>query len=109
MPVVLQNPYVPAVPSYDKIHLDHLTITLERTDYAKTQIQARVRPYYQDAEGKKTFSPEAQEIFIDDADAWAAQLAGTGDMRGVTAGDHIKAIVGLLVDTRTDLGSTEIV
>jgi len=27
MPVVLNTPYVPSVPQYDKVRLDHLTIT----------------------------------------------------------------------------------
>lgn len=47
MPVVLQTPVVPAAPSYDKVHLDHLTITQEQTDYSKVVIQARVRLYNQ--------------------------------------------------------------
>lgn len=110
MPVVLQNPYVPAVPTYDKIHLDHITITLEKTQYAKAQIQARVRPYYQDPDtGEKSFSPDAQTIVIDDAEAFAIELAGQGDMRGVDAMNNIKAIVAFLVETKTSLGSTQIV
>jgi hypothetical protein len=32
-----------------------------------------------------------------------------GDMRGVEADDHIKAIVALLVETMTDLGETQVV
>ena len=106
MPVILNTPYVPEVPQYDKIHLDHLTITLEKTDYAKTQIQARVRMYYQGQDGVKHFSSESKEIFINDAAAWVTQLAMQGDMRGVEADNHIKAIVALLVETQTTLGST---
>lgn len=108
MPVLLTNPYVPEVPQYDKIHLDHLTITLEKTDYAKTQIQARIRMYFQGEDGVKHFSSESKEIFIDDAQAWVVQLAMQGDMRGVEADNHIKAIVALLVETQTNLGSTSV-
>jgi hypothetical protein len=106
MPIVLQNPYVPSVPAYDKIHLDHLTIVLEKTNYSKTSIQARIRPYFQDPEtGEKSFCPDSKEIYIDDAEAWAIEKAQTtGDMRGVQAGDLIKQIVALLVETQTDLG-----
>jgi hypothetical protein len=111
MPIVLQNPYTPTVPTYDKIHLDHMTVSLEKTVYAKTQIVARVRPYYQDpVTGEKSFSPDHREIVIDDAEAWAVQKAQTtGDMRGIEAANHIKAIVALLVETSTDLGSTTLV
>jgi hypothetical protein len=106
MPVVLQTPYTPTVPTYDKIHLDHLTIVLEKTNYSKTSIQARVRPYYQDpVTMEKLFSPDSHEIYIDDADAWAYGLATNGDMRGAEAGGHIKAIVALLVETQTTLGT----
>ena len=109
MPVVLSAPYVPTVPTYDRIHLDHMTIVLEKTNYAKTSIQARIRPYYQNEAGEKTFCPDSKEIYIDDAEAWAIQKAqSTGDMRGVEAANHIKAIVSLLVETQTDLGDTEI-
>jgi hypothetical protein len=108
MPVILNTPYVPSVPQYDKVHLDHLTIMLEKTDYAKTQIQARVRMYYQGEDGVKHFCPEHKEIFIDDAGAWVLQLAGAGDMRGVEADNHIKAIVALLVETMTNLGTTTV-
>jgi hypothetical protein len=109
MPVILNTPYVPTVPQYDKVHLDHLTIMLEKTDYAKTQIQARVRMYYQGEDGVKHFSSEHREIFIDDATSWVTQLAMGGDMRGVEADNHIKAIVALLVETMTDLGETQVV
>jgi hypothetical protein len=108
MPVILNTPYVPSVPQYDKVHLDHLTIMLEKTDYAKTQIQARVRMYYQGEDGVKHYSTEHKEIFIDDAGAWVMQLAMGGDMRGVEADNHIKAIVALLVETMTNLGTTTV-
>ncbi len=108
MPVILTTPYVPTVPQYDKVHLDHLTITLEKTDYAKTQIQARVRMYYQGEDGVKHFCPEHKEIVIDDAQAWVMQLAMQGDMRGVEADTHIKSIVALLVETQTNLGGTSV-
>jgi hypothetical protein len=110
MPVVLTTPYTPTVPTYDKIHLDHITIVLEKNNYAKTSIQARVRPYYQDPNtGEKTFSPDATEIYIDDAVQWAVNLAQVSDMRGIEAEGHIKAIVALLVETETSLGGTTIV
>ena len=109
MPVTLNTPYVPPAPTYDKIHLDHLTITLERTDYAKTQIQARVRMYYQDPNtGVKTFSPDTKEVSILDAEQWVTNLAVQGDMRGVQAADAIKQIVALLVAAATDLGDTTV-
>ena len=109
MPVVLQTPYTPSVPTYDKVHMDHLTITLERTEYAKTRIQARVRPYYQDpVTGKKSFSPEHTEIAIDDAEQWIIGLAQQGDLRGVEAEVHIKSILALLVETCTSLGNANI-
>lgn len=109
MPITLQTPYVPAVPQYDKVHLDHLTITLEKTDYAKTQIQARMRLYYQDpVSGAKTFSTETREIYIPDAEAWAIQLAGSGDNRGLDAAGYIKEIVSLLTATQTNLGDSTI-
>lgn len=109
MPVILNTPYVPTVPQYDKVHLDHLTITLEKTDYAKGQIQARVRMYHQGEDGIKHYSSDHKEIFIDDAAVWVTQLAMEGDMRGVEADNHIKAIVALLVETNTNLGTTTVV
>lgn len=109
MPIILETPYTPASPEYNKIHLDHLTITIEKTDYARTQIQARVRPYIQDPiTGVKTFSSAATEIVIDDAEAWATELAMAGDMRGAEAANYIKLIVSLLVETKTTFGSTSV-
>jgi hypothetical protein len=108
MPVSLNTLYVPEVPSYDKVHLDHLTITLEKTDYAKTQIQARVRMYYQDNLGRKFFSSEHRDIFIEDAEVWITTLNENGDTRGLEAEAHIKGIVSLLVETQTTLGETTI-
>lgn len=109
MPVVLQTPVVPNAPSFDKIHLDALTIALEKTNYAKTTIQARVRLYYQDpVTGNKTFSSETREIAIDDAEAWAVALAGSNDLRGVQAAQYIKEIVALLVSTHTEFGSSTV-
>lgn len=106
MPVLLTNPYVPPSPSYDKVHLDHMTITLERTNYAKTQIQARVRLYYQDpTTGEKTFSPDTRDVVIDDGEQWATALAMQGDMRGAEAANAIRQIVALLVSTSTGLGN----
>ena len=111
MPVILQTPYTPNVPTYDKIHLDHLTVSLEKTNYAKTQIVARLRPYYQDpVTNEKTFSPDTKDVVIEDAEAWAIAMAQTsGDMRGVEAGNHITSIVALLVETSTNLGTTQVV
>lgn len=109
MPITLTTPYIPAVPQFDKVHLDCLTIALEKTDYAKTNIQARVRLYYQDPiSNVKTFSQETREISIPDAEAWAIQLAGQGDMRGVTAAGYIKEIVALLVATQTEFGNSTV-
>ena len=107
MPVLLTTPFVPPAPSYDKVHLDHLTVTLERTTYAKTQIQARVRLYYQDpVTGDKTFAPDTRDVSILDGEQWATALAMQGDMRCVEAANAIKQIVALLVATETDLGNT---
>jgi len=107
MPITLNSPYIPNVPQFDKIHLDALTIALEKTNYAKTNIQARIRMYYQDpVTGAKTFSTETREISIPDAEAWAIELAGQADMRGIQAAGYIKEIVALLVSTQTDLGNT---
>lgn len=109
MPVVLSTPVVPNVPSYDKVHLDSLSITLDRTDYAQTHIQARVRLYYQDPNTLvKTFSLDTYDIVIDDAEAWATALATGGDMRGVDAGTAIRQIVALLVATETTLGNSTV-
>lgn len=108
MPVVLETPYTPPAPDYDKIHLESLLVLLEQTDYAKTQIQARIRPYYQDETGHKVFSPESRDILVEDAEKWVTELAQQGDMRGVEAGNHIKSIVALLVATKTDLGTAGI-
>lgn len=108
MPVVLENPYTPPTTAYDKIHLESLFVLLEATDYARTQIQARIRPYYRDAEGHKVFSPESRDILVDDAEKWITELAQHGDLRGVEAGNHIKSIVALLVATKTDLGTAGI-
>lgn len=106
MPVILTTPFVPTAPVYDKVHLDHMTVTLEKTDYAKTQIQARIRLYKQDPEtGVKTFSTETHDIFIEDAVVWATDKAmQNGDMRGIDAGNHITSIVALLVEICTNLG-----
>lgn len=107
MPIVLNSPYTPVVPSFDKIHLDSLVIALEKTEYAKAQIQARVRLYSQDpVSGIKTFSQEVREISIPDAEAWAISLAQQNDMRGLTAAGHIKEIVALLVATQTEFGNS---
>lgn len=107
MPITLASPYAPAVPSFDRVHLDALTVALEKTDYAKTQIQARVRLYSQDpVSGVKTFSQEVREINITDAEAWAIGLAQQSDMRGVTAAGYIKEIVALLISTQTEFGSS---
>lgn len=109
MPIILDTPFVPPAPSYDKIHLDHLTITLERTNYAKTQIQARVRLYYQDPDtGDKTFSPDTRDISITDGEQWMMSLAIQGDMRGIEVANAIKQLVALLVATETDLGNASI-
>lgn len=109
MPITLTTPYVPEVPQFDKIHLDCLTIALEKSEYAKTNIQARLRLYYQDpVSGVKTFSTETREISIPDAEAWAIGLAGQGDMRGITAAGYIKEIVALLAGTQTDLGTSTV-
>lgn len=108
MPVILNSPYVPPAPAYDKIHLDSFTLTRQRTDYSLTQIQARIRLYYQDpATGKKYFSPDTRDIVIDDAEAWIVQLGQAGDLRGIAAEEHIKNIVALLVETKTDLGTAQ--
>lgn len=109
MPVILNSPYVPPTPTYDKIHLDHFTLTRERTDYSKTQIQARIRLYYQDpTTGKKHFSPDTRDIVVEDAEAWVLQLGQAGDLRGIASEEHIKNIVALLVETKTDLGSAQV-
>jgi hypothetical protein len=108
MPVILNTPIIPAVPEYDKVHLEHLIVTLEKTNYAKTQITAKLRPYYQDSNGNKIFSTDAVDILIEDAEQWITQLALQGDMRGVEANDHIKAIVAFLVETKTNFGTTTI-
>ncbi len=105
MPVVLQTPHVPNAPAYDKVHLDHFTIVLEKTQYAKAQIQARVRLYYVDENGVKVFSDETKEISISDAEAWVLELDSQGNGRGVEAMEHIKAIVALLVETCTPYGA----
>lgn len=107
MPVVLQTPHVPNVPVYDKVHLDHFTIVLEKTQYAKAQIQARIRLYYVDENGVKIFSDDAREINITDAEAWVLDLHSQGNERGVEAMEHIKAIVALLVETCTPYGAAE--
>lgn len=110
MPIVLQTPYVPSVPTYDKVHLDHLTITLERTVYAKAQIQARIRMYYQDPVTlEKHFSPDSKDIVIGDAEQFAVSLFQNGDTRGIEAMEHVKAIVAFLVETQTEFGATTIV
>jgi len=109
MPVVLNTPVIPAAPSFDRVHLDNLVITLEQTEYAKTNIQARVRLYYQDpVTGVKTFSAEPKEIFIEDAEAWAVGLYQQNDMRGVEAAAKIKDILALLVSTQTPWGATTV-
>lgn len=109
MPITLTVPYVPSVPTFNKVHLDALSIALEKTDYAKTNIQARVRLYYQDpVTNVKTFSTETQEVSIPDAEAWAVSLAQQGDMRGVNAAGYIKEIVALLVATQTTLGASTV-
>lgn len=109
MPIVLQTPVVPAVPSFDKIHLDFFTITLERTNYARAVIQARVRLYYQDEQGNKIFSTDTQDISIDDAEQFAIQLAQQGNMNGVSAMQHIKELVALLTVQCTTYGNADIV
>lgn len=109
MPVVLNTPVVPQVPSFDKVHLDNLVITLEQTAYAKTNIQARVRLYSQDpTTGVKTFSMEPQDIFIEDAEAWAIGLYQQNDVRGLEAANKIKDILSLLVSTQTPWGASTV-
>lgn len=109
MPILLNTPYVTPVPTFDRVHLDSLVIALDKTDYAKTSIQARVRLYHQDPiTGIKSFSTETRDVSIADAELWAIGLAQTGDMRGVTAAGYIKEIVALLVATQTDLGTSTV-
>lgn len=109
MPILLNSPYTPPVPTFDRVHLDSLVIALDKTDYAKTNIQARVRLYYQDpVTNVKTFSTETRDISIPDAELWAIGLAQQGDMRGVSAAGYIKEIVALLVATQTDLGASTV-
>jgi hypothetical protein len=109
MAIVLENPFTPPTPVYDKVHLDYLTITLEKTNYSKAQIQARVRLYATDpSTNEKTFSPETRDISIADCEAFAMSLAQSGDMRGASAMNNIKELVAFLVDTSTDLGKTTV-
>jgi hypothetical protein len=109
MPVILETPFSPPVPTYDRIHLDHLTLTIEKSSYAKAQIQARVRMYYQHPEtNEKFFSQDYKEIFIGDAEAFAMNLAQVGDMRGISAMNNIAELVGILVETQTNLGNVQI-
>lgn len=110
MPVMLNIPVTPPAPVYDKVHMDNLVITSQQTDYAKTSVSARIRLYYQDpVTGIKTFSPEAQDIQIDDAEQWATQLAMQGNMGGVSAAQKIKDILALIVNTCTTYGATTVV
>lgn len=109
MPVSLVIPVVPTAPSYDKIHMDNMVFSAEQTDYAKVSVQARIRLYYEDPITKaKSFSPDAKDIFIEDAQAWATQLAMAGDMRGVDAANYIKLMVSLLAATQTPWGSSTV-
>lgn len=104
MPVTLQTPYTPPAPNFDKVHLEHLVISLEKTNYAKTQISARFCLYALDENNNKIFSDEKWEIFIEDAAAFMLDLAQNGDMRGVQADESIRQLVAFLVETKTNLG-----
>lgn len=104
MAITLENPYTPPAPTYDKVHLDHLTITAEQTDYGKVQIQGRVRLYFQDENGVKIFAPDTRDIVVEDAMQLAISLAAGGDNRGVDAVVHITSLVMLLIELKTPLG-----
>lgn len=109
MPVNLTTPIVPSVPSYDKVHMDNLVISIEKTDYGKITLQARIRLYYQDSiTGIKTFSDDFKEIYIEDTQVWITEKAAQGDMRGVEAATKIKEILSLIVATQTNWGNSTI-
>jgi len=105
MPVTLGTPYV-----LDKVHLDYLYIDIEQTDLANTAIKARVRLYAQDPVTKvKVFGTEMWDINIPNVAEFVTNLAMQNDMRGVEADNHVSALVALLVETGTSLGSTTVV
>lgn len=105
MPVNLGKPY-----TLDKVHLDYLYIDIEQTTDAKTSIKARVRLYAQDPiTNVKTFGIETWDINIPNVAEFVINLATQNDMRGVAADNHVSALVALLVETNTSLGTTSVV
>ena len=109
MSIDLIVPYVQKVPQFDKIHLDFLSIVIEPTEYAKATISGRVRLYSINAQNQKVFSQETWDINVPDAEKFATELAIIGDMRGVTADQHIKSLIALLIETTTSLGNATVV
>jgi hypothetical protein len=104
MAVNLQTPY-----KLDKVHLDYLYIDIEQTNEARTVIKARLRLYSQDpVTHVKVFGIESWDINIPHVAEFVTALAMQGDMRGVAANDHVAALVALLAETGTPLGSTTI-
>ena len=106
MPIILSSPVIPQGPSYDRVHLSELHITLQEDDYSKASISGSVRLYYQDGvTGKKYFSSETRPFYLDDAEDFARVLALSGDNRGIESIASIKSITSLLIEKATDLGN----
>jgi hypothetical protein len=105
MPITLETPVVLETPIvFEKLHLDELTITLERTQAAKVSLLMRVTPYTI-INGQKVFAEsKTLTTSVPDAEQLAATLAAGGDMRGVQAIQQVEELVALLVEATTNLG-----
>jgi hypothetical protein len=105
MPVILNTPVERPVPTYDKVHMDSLIISIERTDYAKAALKMRLRLYTGADGGTKEFDTAYKDIEIPDVEKWVMDHIQNGDMRGAAAMQNIKEIVALMVETESPWGN----
>jgi hypothetical protein len=106
--IIVDVPIVQVAPAWNRVNLDSLTVVDSRKD-GKMTIQARIRLYYEDANGVREYAKEHQDVYITDADSWAAVLFAAGNQKGTKALTEIAKLTSLLVKEFTNWGNTTVV
>lgn len=91
--ILVDSPITNPAVVFDKLHLEHLSISCAKTNEASATISIHMRPYFTDTNGNKVFSDRIISGNIADAYAAADALAAQGDTSLSTINEQMKQIV----------------